>query len=107
MSTSFPCNECDYSASPQHNLQKHQRKRHTDIPTAHNIPPKIACHEPIQTITEPTENDKFLSDIQQQELTDMFSSQFGYGVTQITPVNENIPQELHQFFRDEQPWGTD
>ena len=37
----------------------------------------------------------------------MFSSQFGCGVTQIIPADENIPQELRQFFRDEQPWGTD
>ena len=37
----------------------------------------------------------------------MFSSQFGYEVTQTTPADENIPQELRQFFRDEQPWGTD
>ena len=37
----------------------------------------------------------------------MFSSQFSYGVTQLTPADENIPQELRQFFRDEQPWGTD
>ena len=35
------------------------------------------------------------------------SSQVGFGVTQITPANENIPQELRDFFRDEQPWGTD
>ena len=37
----------------------------------------------------------------------MFSSQFGYGLTQATPADENIPQELRDFFRDEQPWGTD
>ena len=83
------------------------RKRHNDIPTAHNIPPKIARHEPIPNIIDPTENDEFLSDIQQRELTDMFSSQFGYGVTQTTPADKNIPQELRQLFRDEQPWGTD
>ena len=37
----------------------------------------------------------------------MFSSQFGHGLTQMTPADENIPQELRDFFRDEQPWGTD
>ena len=37
----------------------------------------------------------------------MFSCQFGYGVTQMKPADENIPQELRQFFRDEQSWGTD
>ena len=82
-------------------------KRHNDIPTAHNIPPKIARHEPIPNIIDPTENEQFLQDIQQQELTDMFSSQFGHGLTQMTPANENVPQELRDFFRDEQPWGTD
>ena len=88
-------------------LQKHLRKRHNDIPTAHNIPPKIAHHEPNPNIIDPTENDEFLSDKEKQELIDMFSSQFGYGVTQMTPADENIPQELRDFFRDEQPWGTD
>ena len=37
----------------------------------------------------------------------MFSSQFGYGVTQTTPADENVPQELRDFFRDERPWGAD
>ena len=82
-------------------------KRHNDIPTAHNIPPKIARHEPIPNIIEPTENEQFLSDIQQQELTDMFSGQFGYELTQMTPADENVAQELRDFFRDERPWGTD
>ena len=76
-------------------------KRHNDIPTAHNVPPKIARHEPIPNIIDPTENEQFLQDIQQQELTDMFSSQFGHGLTQMIPANENIPQELRDFFRDE------
>ena len=82
-------------------------KRHNDIPTAHHIPPKIAHHEPIPNIIDPTENEQFFQDIQQQELTDMFSSQFGQGLTQMTPADENIPQKLCDFFRDEEPWGTD
>ena len=106
-STPSSCTECDYSTSRQDNLQKHLRKRHNDIPTAHNIPPKIARHESIPNIIDPTENDEFLSDIEKQELTDMFSSQFGYGVTQTTPADENVPQELRDFFRDERPWGAD
>ena len=108
-STSFSCTECDYSTSRQDNLQKHIRKRHNDIPTAHNIPPKIARHEPIPNIIKPIENDEFLSDIEQQEMQDMFepNTQVGFGITQVTPADENISQELRQFFRDEQPWGTD
>ena len=82
-------------------------KRHSNTAPVCDIPPKIARREPYPNIVEPTENDQFLSDIEQQELTDMFSSQFGYGVTQTTPADENIPQELRDFFRDEQPWGTD
>ena len=58
-------------------------------------------------VIDPTENDQFLSDIEKRELTDMFSSQFGHGLTQTTPADENVPQELRDFFRDEQPWGTD
>ena len=103
---SFSCTECNYSPSRQDNLQKHLRKRRNAAP-AQILPPKIAHHEPIPNIIEPTKNDEFLSDIQQQEQTNMFSSQFGYGVTQTTPADENIPQELRDFFRDEQPWGTD
>ena len=82
-------------------------KRHNDIPTAQIPPPKIARHELIPNIIDPTENEQFLQNIQQQELTDMFSNQFGYGLTQATPADENIPQELRDFFRDERPWGTD
>ena len=37
----------------------------------------------------------------------MLSTQVGFGVTQISPADENIPREIRQFFRDEQPWGTD
>ena len=85
------------------------RKRHNDIPTAQILPPKIARHEPIPNIIKPTENDEFLSNIEQQEMQDMLerNTQVGFGITQITPADENIPQELRQFFRDEQPWRTD
>ena len=83
------------------------RKRHNNAVPTQIVLPKIARHEPIPNIIEPTENDEFLSDIQQQEPTDMFSSQFGYRVTQMTPADDNIPLELRDFFRDELPWGTD
>ena len=82
-------------------------KRHNVTAPVYNVPPKIARLEPIPNIVDPTENGQFLQDIGKQELTDMFSSQFGHGLTQMTPADENIPQELRDFFRDEQPWGTD
>ena len=82
-------------------------KRHNVTAPVYNVPPKIARLEPIPNIVDPTENEQFLQDIQQQEMQDMFSSQFGHGLTQMTPADENIPQELRDLFRDEQPWGTD
>ena len=99
-STSFSCTDCDYCTSRKHDLKRHT-KIHSNTAPVCDIPPKIACREPYPNIVQPTENDQFLSDIEQQELTDMFSSQFGYGVTQTTPADENIPQELRDFFRDE------
>ena len=35
------------------------------------------------------------------------NSQVGFGITQMTAADENIPHEIQQFFRDERPWGTD
>ena len=99
--------ECDYSSSRQDNLNKHIKKRHTDTPSVHNLPPKIARHEPIPNIINPPINDNLLQDIEHQELSDMINSQVGFGVTQMSSTDENIPYEIRQFFRDEQPWGTD
>ena len=82
-------------------------KRHNDIPAAQILPPEIARHEPSPNIIDPTENDQLLQHIEHQELSDILSTQVGFGITQITPADENIPHEIHQFFRDEQPWGTD
>ena len=78
----------------------------------HNIPPKIACNEPILNIIEPTENERFLSDREQEELTDMLNNQTGLGLSQVTstpPVNDNnlIHREFEHFSHSEQPWGTD
>ena len=56
---------------------------------------------------EPTENDQFLRDIEHQEIKDMLSSQVGFGVMQISDADSDLPNELRQFFQDEQPWGTD
>ena len=116
---SFSCAECDYSTSRQDNLQKHIRKRHNAVPD-HNIPPKIACNEPIPNIINPTENEQFLQDIQQQELTDMLNTQVGLDLSQMPstppppsspppPVNNNDTrqQEFERFFHSEQPWEGD
>ena len=107
--TSFSCTECDYFTSRKHDLKRHIRKRHNDIPTSQILPPKIARHEPIPNIIDPTENGQFLQDIKQQEIQAILerNSQVGFGITQITPSDESIPQELRDFFPDEQPWGTD
>ena len=35
------------------------------------------------------------------------NTQHGFGVTQMTSTDTILPDEVHQFYRDEQPWGTD
>ena len=97
----------DYSTSRQDNLYKHLRKRHNSTAPVHNTPPKIARHEPIPNIIDPPTNDHLLQDIEHQELSDMSSSQVGFGVTRRHPADHNIPYEIRQFFRDEQPWEGD
>ena len=56
------CSECDYTTPRKSNFN-HHLKRHNDIPVAQILPPKIAHREPILNIIEPTENDRFLRDI--------------------------------------------
>ena len=71
---SFPCAECDYSTSRHDDLKKHMKKRHNNAPPFHNVPPKFAHHNP--NIIEPNKNDQFqLTDIEQQELSDMLNNQ--------------------------------
>ena len=84
--TLFSCTECDYSTSHQDNLQKHLRKRCNNTPTTQILSPKIACHEPIPNIIEPTENEQLIRDIEQQELSDMLNNQTGLGLSQIPPT---------------------
>ena len=93
-STSFSCIECHYSTSRQDNLNKHIKKRHNNTPATSNLPPKVAHHNPIFNIIDPPTNDLFYQDIEQQELTDMLSTQVGFGDTQISPADENIPEEV-------------
>ena len=103
----------NHFTSRKYDLKQHT-KRHNDIVSDHNIPPKIARHEPIPNIIEPTENEKFLSDIEQQEHTDILNTQAGLGWSQIPPTtatsspppvdnnnnNNNDPrlQEFERFF---------
>ena len=35
------------------------------------------------------------------------NTQRGFGVTQITPADATLLEEVSQVFQDEQPWGTD
>ena len=101
--------EFDYSSSCQDDLNKHIKKRHSDKPSVHNIPPKITRPEPIPNIIEPTENDQLLKDIEQQELSDMLNTQDSLGLSQIPPTpppsspppanNNNDPRHLNVLFR--------
>ena len=107
LSTSFSCTECDYFTSRKHDLKRHMRKRHNDIPTAQILPPKIAHHEPIPNIIDPTVNEQFLQDIEHQEMQDMLERNTQVGFDIMRTADENVLQELCDFFRDEWPWGTD
>ena len=37
----------------------------------------------------------------------MINNQVGFGVTQMSSTDATSPDEVRQFFRDEQPWGSD
>ena len=102
----FSCIECDYTTPRKSNLKRHA-KRHT--PLTPNLPPKIARHDPFPNIIEPPVNDHLLEQLENQEIESMFeqNTQRGFGITQMTSTDENIPHEIQQFFRDERPWGTD
>ena len=108
-SASFSCMECDYSSSRQDNLKKHIGKRHSDTPSVHNMPPTIALHEPIPNIIEPPANDHLLEQLENEEIQSTLdqNNQVGFGVTQMSSTDATLPDEIRQFFRDEQPWGPD
>ena len=105
-STTFSCSQCDYFTSRKHDLKRHAKK-HTHLTP--NLPPKIARLEPIPNIIDPPANDHLLEQIENQEIETIFkqNTQVGFGITQMTSADENIPQEIQQFFTDERPWGTD
>ena len=101
--------DCDYSSSRQDNLNKHIKKKHSYAPSVHNIPPKIACHEPIPNIIEPPADDHLLVQLENHEIQTSLeqNSQVSFGITQMTSPDENIPHEIQHFARDERPCGTD
>ena len=103
----FSCTQCDYTTLQKSNLNCHT-KRHAKTPVASNLPPKVARREPIPNIIEPPANDHLLEQLEQEEIQSMLeqNTQRGFGVIQMTS-DTILPDEVRQFFRDEQPWGTD
>ena len=71
-------------------------KRHANTPFTPNLSPKVARHDP--NIINPPTNDHFL---EHHSMLDQ-NTQRGFGVT---PTD--VPDEIRQFFQEEQPWGTD
>ena len=88
-STSFSCTDCEYSTPRKSDLNRHHLKRHTLL--TQNLPPKVTRREP--HIVNPQANDQF---------SDQNTQQRGSG---LSPTD--VPDEVRQFFHDEQPWGTD
>ena len=64
-------------------------KRHTSLTS--NLPPKVASCEP-HIVDPPPDN----------QVSDQNAQQRGFG---LSPTN--VPDQVRQFFHDEQPWGTD
>ena len=87
-STSFSCNDCDYSTPRKSDLQRHL-KRHANM--SPNLPTKVARCEPY-IVDPPPDN----------QVSDQNAQQRGFG---LSPTD--VPNEIRQFFHDEQPWGTD
>ena len=87
-STSFSCNDCDYSTPRKSDLERHL-KRHTSLTS--NLPPKVARCGPY-IVDPPPDN----------QVSDQNAQQRGFG---LPPTD--VPDEVRQFFHDDQPWGTD
>ena len=69
----------------------------------------MARREPIIDINEPPANDHLFEQLEHEEFESMLeqNTQRGFGVTQMSSTDAILPDEVRQFFRDEQPWGTD
>ena len=65
-------------------------KTHASTPITSNHPSKVACREP--HIIDSPPNNRFLNQNTQRA--------FGLSPT-------DVPGEVHRFFQEEQPWGTD
>ena len=78
------------------------------MPVVASHPPKVAHREPIPNIIEPPANDHLLEQLEHEEIQSMLeqNTQRGFGVTQMSSTDATLPDEVRQFFRDEQPWGT-
>ena len=104
----FSCTQCDYTTPLKSNLKQHT-KRHSNIPSTSNLPPKIASREPVPNIIDPPANDHLLEQLENQEIQTALeqNSQVSFGITQMMSADTTLPDEIQQFFRNEQPWGTD
>ena len=103
----FSCTECDYTTPRKSNLNRHMKGH--DTPLIPNLPPRVALREPIPNIIDPPTNDHLLEQFEHEEIKSMFdqNTQCGIGVTQMTPTDAILSNEVRQFFQDEQPWSTD
>ena len=90
-SSVFSCTQCDYTTP-----LKHHTKRHSSTPSSSNLPPKIACREPIPNIIDPLAYDNLLQDFENQEIQTTLeqNTQVGFGITQMTSTDETILHEI-------------
>ena len=65
-------------------------KRHANTPTDLNPPPKVARREPC--IINPPPNNRLLDQ----------NTQCDFGLSP-----SDVPDKVHRFSQEEQPWGTD
>ena len=79
---------------------KRHTKRHAKTPLTSNLPPKVACREPVPDIIEPPANDYLLEQLEHEEIQSMLeqNTQRGFGVTQMTSTDAILPDEFVNFF---------
>ena len=107
-SSMFSCTQYDCTTLQKSNLNRHT-KIHAKTPVPSNLPPKVARREPIPNIIEPSANDHLLEQLEHEEIQSMLeqNTQRGFGVALMTSTDTILPDEVRQFFQDEQLWGTD
>ena len=86
---------------------KRHTKRHAKTPLTSNLPPKVVHCEPIPNIIEPLANEHLRQQLEHEEIQSILeqNTQSGFSVTQMTFTDAILPNEVRQFFRDEQPSG--